>query len=212
MQSINREQATEKLRAPQYKRYKEKGAWCAGYAVLTSRDKFNKNLFYADWAWNLKYNKNNKVVAQVNGNKKLRQLSKKGKLKRGMIVTFHNPYSTYNNRMDKKRKPVTYTHAATYAGTEDNEPMFYHQYKNRMEKMSLKNLKNSYNLSARDVIDEKTSKKARTSKTNNFHTVKKGDTFWNIAERNNVPLEQLKKFNPRITPTKIYPHQKIRIR
>jgi len=211
VESTSKKKPVEKFRrAPQYKRYMGYGTKCAGYSVLTSRDMFNKDMFYGK-AWNLRYK--NEVIARVSGNKKLRQLAENGTLEPGMIVAFYNPHSEHNKKRDEKGRKVKYTHTATFAGKRnDGKLIFYHQYVDRMEKISLKDLGKEYDCSAREIIDEKTSKKAKTSKTNNFHTVKKGDTFWNIAERNNVPLEQLKKFNPRVIPTKIYPKQKIRIR
>jgi LysM repeat protein len=211
IQSIKKKKAPEIFRrAPQYKRYMGYGTKCAGYSVLTSRDMFNKNMFYAK-AWNLRYK--NEIVTQVNGNNRLKQIAEDGTLKPGMIVAFYNPHSEFNNKKDEKGKRVKYTHTAVFAGERnDGKLIFYHQYVDRMEKISLEDLGKEYDCSAREVIDEKNAKIKRISKTNNFHTVRKGDTFWSIARRNNLSQQKLKKYNPRITPSKIYPHQKIRIR
>jgi LysM repeat protein len=203
-QSADEREPTQKIRrAPQYKIYKGYGTKCAGYSVLAAIDAFNKEMFYAK-AWKLR--DRNKVVAQVNGNNGLRKLAKNGTLETGMIVGFYNPHSQFN------KKNREYTHTAVFAGEEDGKLIFYHQYVDRMEKISLEDLGNEYDCSAREVLGEKTSKTRKISKARNYHTVKKGDTFWNISKRNNISLQQLKKYNPRIAPTKIYPKQKIRIR
>ncbi|MCD4771464.1 LysM peptidoglycan-binding domain-containing protein [archaeon] len=209
IQSTNREKPAEEFRrAPQYTRYEGYGANCTGYSVLAAIDAFNKkDMIYAE-AWKL--GDKNKVIAQVNGNKDLRELADKT-LEPGMIVGFYNPHSDYNEKA--KKEGAGYTHTATFVGKRnDGKLIFYHKYVDRMEKISLDDLGNEYDCSAREIIDGKTSKTKRTSKTNSYHTVKRGDTFWNIGERNNLSQQELKKLNPKIAPTKIYPKQRIRIR
>jgi len=41
--------------------------------------------------------------------------------------------------------------------------------------------------------------------------VRRGDSLKRISQRTNVSVQQLKRLNPNITPSKIYPGDKIRI-
>ena len=47
--------------------------------------------------------------------------------------------------------------------------------------------------------------------SDSYYTVRRGDSLKRISQRTNVSVQQLKRLNPNITPSKIYPGDKIRI-
>ena len=54
--------------------------------------------------------------------------------------------------------------------------------------------------------------KPKPQTTRKYYTVRSGDTFGHIAERNNMSQSRLRKLNPRININRLDIGQKIRIR
>ena len=125
---------------------------CAAYAIRTARDIFHKNFKYSD-AWNARYN--NRIVTSVKDKTELTDLIEKSVLKPGMIVGVYYPFSNYLNKTDQKGKKVKYTHLAVFAGVnKKNEPVFYHQFRKKETKVTLKKLIGMIG-SIKKILDEK---------------------------------------------------------
>ena len=48
--------------------------------------------------------------------------------------------------------------------------------------------------------------------TDDFHTVRTGETLWTLAQRFNTTIETLLKLNPGLDPNKLYVGQRIRVK
>ena len=130
-----------------------KGTKCAAYAVSVARDHFGKSFKFGD-AWNLRYNNSHKVVSEVKGRNHFKELVADGTVKPGMIVGIYYPFSSYLNHKDQTGAKVEYTHVAVFAGVNpQGEPVFYHQFKDRTEKITLNKLTTSLGSDIHEVID-----------------------------------------------------------
>lgn len=106
--------------------------YCSRFAVACAKTIFNWQKdykFISGNAWDLKYNKNYKLVYS----------SKEGKqfdldiLKPGMLLLLYNKLSSYNKIIDKMKNPVDYTHVILYLGKIDSKYCFIHMYKDYSE-------------------------------------------------------------------------------
>lgn len=131
-------------------RYNYPDTYCAAYAISVARDYFNKNYLYSD-AWNLRYNSGK--IQKLLGNEEFERLAEKGLIKKGTIIGTYFSESTHLNDRDEKGEKVQYTHLMVYAGMEE-EPVFYHQFIDTIEKIRLSQLKENF-LTIKEIINEK---------------------------------------------------------
>ena len=54
--------------------------------------------------------------------------------------------------------------------------------------------------------------KKKEKETDDFHTVRTGETLWTLAQRFNTTIETLLKLNPGLDPNKLYVGQRIRVK
>ncbi len=135
--------------APSYKGYSN--GHCAGYAISVARDYFNKNIYFAP-AWDAGYA--NRITRKISGNEEFKKLALENKISPGVIVGTFYSKSFYLNKRDMKGNKVKYTHLMVYAGIENGEPIFYHQFIDKTEKIKLSKLSTKH-LNIQEVIDEK---------------------------------------------------------
>ncbi len=145
------EKKVSKELIPSAPRYNYPDTYCAAYAVGVARDCFKKNYPYSD-AWNLRYNSGK--IQKLSGNEEFEKLVEKGLIKKGTIVGTYFSRSAHLNDRDEKDEKVQYTHLMVYAGMEKGEPVFYHQFIDKIEKIKLSQLGEN-SLTIKEIINER---------------------------------------------------------
>ena len=97
---------------------------CARYVRMSAKYLFGKDYPFGD-AWDLR-NENGVGEIRVESYDALRELSKNGKLKPGMVLGIYNPKSNYNSQA--KNSGAGYTHVALFLGEKDGTLYFADQF------------------------------------------------------------------------------------
>lgn len=167
-EGLAKEQNADLIKTPFVKTPKNKG-YCSRYAVVSAKKLFNKDYNSAN-AWDLKYN--NPVVYDFEKEKDVKEAIIEDRLHPGMLVTSKWPvqdikkYWTYKDKkgFDQMGNPIDATHVVEYAGigriTDEkildiSEPIFFHKWGKKTERMTQKQLWDKYQLKFLKVVNDK---------------------------------------------------------
>ena len=106
-------------------RCKVKDYECSRYARLFAKEHFGIRYASAH-AWDRKYV--DRIVCEVDSNKKLIDYIKSGLVSPGMMIGVYNPDSKWNDELDSRGNKIVSSHVLLYLGENGGSPIFTDQF------------------------------------------------------------------------------------